>query len=141
MFDCEKETVPNLMKWSILCCLVLTRFPVYSQHAVVIASHYAIDYDKHSGYVQLNTGEIITGTFEYASMEIPAFNLKLYSPQNKFVKRIKSATISKVVLAGSDSSWSNKDSTYFLYLTEKQNYFTGNLVSIRKLKYSIFFLM
>jgi hypothetical protein len=115
------------MKWCIIYCLVLTRLPAFSQHAVVIASHYAIDYDKHSGYVQLNTGEVITGTFEYASFEFPTINLKFYSPPNKFVRRIKSTTISKVVLAGKDSSWSNKDSTYFFVLDKKTKLFYRQL--------------
>jgi len=115
------------MKWLILYCLVLTRFPAYSQHAIIISNQYQIGYQKHPGYVQLNTGEILKGTFQYGWLEFPSYNLKLYSPPNQFVKRIESATISKIVLAGSDSSWSNKDSTYFFVLDRKTKLFYRQL--------------
>ena len=84
------------------------------------------NYQKHGGYIELNNGEKIKGVFEFAYWEFPTYNLKLYSPEDKMVKRYSVRKIKTVVLSGSDGWLSNKDSTYFI-VHDKSRYFYRQL--------------
>jgi hypothetical protein len=84
------------------------------QHATVIGSKYVIAYKKHFGNIILNNGENIKGVFEYAEMEFPTYNFKYFSNSGKLIKRYKISDLSSITLAGSDTTLSNKDSTYFI---------------------------
>ncbi len=99
---------------------LLTPIIASAQHAVVVGrSKYLIDYQKHKGYIILNSGEKITGTFEYATWEFPTFNLKYYDENGKVIKRFKTSQINKAVFYGADKSLTDSDSTYFIKLNNE----------------------
>ncbi|HUZ60796.1 MAG TPA: hypothetical protein VMU83_18640 [Hanamia sp.] len=70
----------------------------------------------------LNNGQSIKGVFEYAYFKFPVCNFKLYSDSGKLIKRYKISEINKVVLAGSDTTLSKKDSTYFIRIGKSSLY-------------------
>ena len=72
------------------------------------------NYQTHSGYIEFKNEKKISGVFKYAFWEFPNCSLKSYSSKNKMVKRYRIRQISKVVLAGSDTWLTKKDSTYFI---------------------------
>ncbi len=84
------------------------------------------NYQKHSGYIELNNGEKIKGVFEFAYWEFPTYNLKSYSSDGKMAKRYSIQNIKTVVASGSDGWLSNKDSTYFI-VHDKSKYFYRQL--------------
>lgn len=100
---------------------------VAGQRVVIPAYHnpYVIHYEKHNGYIVLNNGKKIEGSFQYAFWEFPTYNLKLFSKKGKVIKCYKPKDVKTVVLAGSDTALSKKDSTYFKVLV-KENIFTVN---------------
>ena len=83
-------------------------------------SKYAINYQKHNGYIDFNNCEKITGIFEYGADEFPTYNLKSFTQSGKLIKRYKSNSIKEVVLARGDNSLSGKDSTYFKVLDKSK---------------------
>ncbi len=101
-------------------------FQVSAQYVAIPFAHgnhkYSITYQKHEGHVQLTGGSKIQGTFEYGADEFPTYNLKQFSVNNEVEKRYKSKEIKSVVLAGSDSILSNKDSTYFFVFNGSPNF-------------------
>jgi hypothetical protein len=114
----------------ILFLLLFSSSIVHAQNAVAIAaaagagsSKYAIDYQKHTGYIILNSGEKVSGTFEYATWEFPTFNLKLYNDYGDLIKRYKISKIDKAVFYGADSSLTNADSTTFVRLNNRAYFF------------------
>jgi hypothetical protein len=83
------------------------------QHAVVIPGH-SIVYTRHTGRIEYITGAWENGIFQYADMEFPDFNLKLFSDDGKKIqKRILLKDISEIVLLGHDPGLNDMDSTYF----------------------------
>lgn len=113
------------MKKVITVLFVFSTFNVAGQHVVIPASHnpFNIDYQKHAGYILLNNGEKITGIFQYDFWEFPNYNLKLFSENGKGLKRYKIINIESVVLAGSDTTLTNKDSTYFKVLGKHKGFY------------------
>jgi hypothetical protein len=93
-----------------------SHFHAQGQRFFVPSSHYKIDYQKHAGNLILKNGEVITGVFQYAYLEFPTPNFKLYSDSGKLLKRYKLSAIKSITLAGSDTTLSDKDSTYFMRL-------------------------
>jgi hypothetical protein len=75
---------------------------------------YSIVYQKHKGYIVLNSGEKIFGVFQYSNMEFPTYNLKYFDDKGKMIKRFKTSLISKAVFNGADSIIGLKDSTRFV---------------------------
>jgi hypothetical protein len=97
---------------------------LFAQHTVILGNpKYRIDYSVHKGYLILNTGEKVEGDFKYAMDEFPTYNLKFLSPVKKVIKRYNVKKINRLVLAGSDTSLSNKDSTYFETLGEHKLFY------------------
>ncbi|MGI8951977.1 MAG: hypothetical protein ACR2FN_10380 [Chitinophagaceae bacterium] len=99
--------------------IILSFFPIKSLAQIIpilmaYESKYGIHYQKHVGYIELNNEQKIEGIFQYALWEFPTYNLKSFSQDGKLLHRYKSKEVKKVVLAGGDSSLSNKDSTYFI---------------------------
>ena len=112
------------MKKLVTIILFFSALKVYAQHPVILSSNkYAVDYQKHAGYIEFDNGEKIMGVFEYAADEFPTYNLKSFTQDDKLIKRYKSNSIEEVVLAGSDSSLSNKDSTYFKILDKSKRFY------------------
>ena len=113
------------MKNIVTILFVFSTLNVAAQHAIIPASHnpYNIDYQKHVGYILLNNGEKITGIFQYDFWEFPNYNLKLFSENGKGLKRYKIKNIESVVLAGSDTTLTNKDSTYFKVLGKHKGFY------------------
>lgn len=108
------------MKKLVISIFIFSTLTVTAQHVFVIQSKYAINYQKHNGYIDFNNGEKITGIFEYGADEFPTYNLKSFTQSDKLIKRYKSNSIKEVVLAGSDNSLSGKDSTYFKVLDKSK---------------------
>lgn len=86
-------------------------FQSFSQRGIGPSYATVIDYQKHKGDIILNTKQQIEGNFQYAGG-----NLKSFSENGKLIKRYKIKDIKKVVLSGSDTTITNKDSTYFKVL-------------------------
>ena len=109
------------MKKLVTIILFFSALKVYAQHPVILSSNkYAVDYQKHAGYIEFNNGEKVTGIFEYAADEFPTYSLKSFTEDDKLIKRYKSNDIIEVVLAARDNSLSNKDSTYFKVLDKSK---------------------
>ena len=111
------------MRIKLLIILLLSSSIIYAQNAAAIAaavsggsSKYSIDFQKHKGYIILNSGEKIAGIFEYANFEFPTFNLKHYDENGNLINRYKMSRINKAVFYGADTSLIHCDSTYFLKL-------------------------
>jgi hypothetical protein len=97
-----------------LCIVFLFCVKLFAQHAVIVGyTKYRIDYNDHKGYLILNNGEKVDGDFKYAMDEFPTYSLKLLSPAKKNINRYSVKEINRLVLSGSDTSLSNRDSTYF----------------------------
>lgn len=113
------------MKKLITIFFIFSTFNVAAQHVVIPASHnpYNIDYQKHAGYILLNNGQKITGIFQYDFWEFPSYNLKSFSKNGKGLKRYRIKNIRSVVLAGSDTTLTNKDSTYFQVLGKHKAFY------------------
>lgn len=112
------------MKKLVTIILFFSTLKANAQHLIIISNNkYSIDNQKHTGYIEFNNGEKITGIFEYATDEFPTYNLKSFAQNGKLIKRYKSKDIKKVVLAGSDSSLSQRDSTYFKVLDKSKRFY------------------
>lgn len=100
--------------FSFLLLFFVAKF-CYSQHFFV-STHDPFDIagKKHRGEMILKNGIIITGVFQYANKAFPFNDFKYYSDLGGLIKRIKVETIKRLSLLGSDTSLSNKDSTYFI---------------------------
>lgn len=108
--------------------IIFLSFPalnVAGQHVIIPAYHnpYNINYQKHYGYIILNTGQKVTGIFRYDFWEFPNYNLKSFSKGGKGLKRYRIKNIRKVVLAGSDTTLTSKDSTYFAVLGKNKGFY------------------
>ncbi|MEO8853227.1 MAG: hypothetical protein ABI359_05585 [Ginsengibacter sp.] len=96
---------------------ILLHCPIFSQAQVIHGApkyKFLIDYKKHFGHLILNDGQSITGTFEYSYFEFPVRSFKYYSDSVKLIKRYKKSEIKSITFAGSDTTLSNRDSTYFI---------------------------
>lgn len=112
------------MKKLVIIILFFSALKAKAQHPIILSSNkYAVDYQKHKGYIELNNGEKIVGIFEYAADEFPTHNLKSFTQGDKLIKRYKSNSIKRVVLVGNDNSLSNKDSTYFKILDKSKRFY------------------
>ncbi len=80
---------------------------------------YSIGYQRHPGYIILNSGEKVTGSFQYADLEFPTYNLKFYDKEGKLIKRFKTSMIERAVFKGGDSVLGNADSTSFVRLNNQ----------------------
>ncbi|HVT85476.1 MAG TPA: hypothetical protein VHD35_09745 [Chitinophagaceae bacterium] len=89
------------------------------QHVYVSSSEYNIYYQKHSGQAILNNGKTQKGIFKHSYL---AFTFKYFDSSGKFIKRYKESDIKSITLAGSDTSISNKDSTYFIKINKPYLY-------------------
>lgn len=110
------------MKFKLTFLATLFYLTGYTQMHIVpngSLAKYSIDYQRHQGYIVLNSGKKIIGAFQYADMEFPTYNLKYFDDKGKMIKRFKTALISKAVLKGADSILGIKDSTYFVRLKDK----------------------
>jgi len=99
---------------------------VFSQAIPIIlgsSSGVIINYQKHKGYITLVSGETIEGNFQYGADEFPTYNLKSFSENGKKIKRYKSNHIKTVILNGSDTTLTNKDSTYFRVLDKSKRFY------------------
>lgn len=107
-------------------CIVFTLYYLhaFAQHmAFPYSNHkFAVSYTKHNGYVVLNNGIRIQGTFEYAADEFPTYNLKSFSNDSKVMNRYKNKDLQIIVLAGSDKDISHKDSTYFFVFKDSPKF-------------------
>ncbi|MDE3145071.1 MAG: hypothetical protein KGL19_13015 [Bacteroidota bacterium] len=108
----------------LLLIFLLIPFVAPAQSGAAIAaaagsSKYSIDYQKHKGYIILNSGKKVNGIFEYATWEFPSFNLKHYDENGNLITRYKMAQINKAVFYGADTSLIHCDSTYFKRLNDK----------------------
>ena len=109
------------MKKLLIIISFFSALKTTAQYPVIISSNkYAVDYKKHSGYIEFNNGEKITGIFQYAADEFPTYNLKSFTHDGELIIRYKSNDIKEVVLTGSDNSLSSKDSTYFKVLDKSK---------------------
>lgn len=108
------------MKYLLFVPFLSIAFQVFGQRGIVPYYARGIDYQIHNGYIELNSGEKINGTFQYADMEFPTYNLKLFSPDGKLLKRYKSNVIKIVALVGCDTTLSTRDSTYFKTLDKSK---------------------
>jgi len=105
------------------CLLLLLGCVCKSQHAVVVSGHH-ITYNKHEGWLRYLNGDTLTGTFQYADMEFPSFNLKLFDgTRKKVVKRILTKDIQEITLAGYDPEFNSRDSTYFKRMGKQKRLF------------------
>ena len=113
------------MKLIIIILICVSTLKVTGQHVIIPASHnpYNINYQKHSGYIVLNNGQKVTGIFQYDFWEFPGYNLKSFSKNGKGLKRYRIKNIKKVVLLGSDTMITNKDSTYFEVLGRPKGFY------------------
>lgn len=96
---------------------ILLHCPIFSQAQVIHGApkyKFLIDYKKHFGHLILNDGQSITGTFEYSYFEFPVRSFKYYSDSGKLIKRYKKSEIKSITFAGSDTTLSKRDSTYFI---------------------------
>ena len=110
------------MKRLINIISIFSTLHVAGQHVIIPAAHskYRIEYQKHKGYIQLNNGEKISGIYQYAFWEFPSYNIKSFTEKGALIKRYRSRDIKSIVLAGSDRTLSNKDSTYFMVLDKSK---------------------
>lgn len=105
------------------CLLLLLGFLCRGQHAVVISGH-PIVYNQHEGWLEYKSGESLQGLFQYADMEFPSFNLKLFdSTGSHIIRRIPTKNIQKITLAGHDPKLNDRDSTYFVNIKNKSRLF------------------
>lgn len=91
----------------------------FGQHIYISSSEYNIYYQKHSGQAILNNGKTIKGIFKHSYF---VFALNYFDSSGKFIRRYKESDIKSITLAGSDSSISNKDSTYFIKINKPYLY-------------------
>lgn len=96
---------------------ILLHCPIFSQAQVIHGApqyKFLVEYKKHFGHLILNDGQSITGTFEYSYFEFPVRSFKYYSDSGKVIKRYKKSEIKSITFAGSDTTLSKRDSTYFI---------------------------
>jgi hypothetical protein len=108
---------------AIVFAIFFVASKIDAQHAVVVQNKYNINYQKHSGYLELKTGERVNGVFQYSADEFPTYNLKFFSENGELMERFKSKDIKIAVLAGCDVSLMNKDSTVFKVLDKSGRFY------------------
>lgn len=114
------------MKYILLTVSSFLTITAFSQAIPIIlgsSSGVIINYQKHKGYITLVSGETIEGNFQYGADEFPTYNLKSFSENGKKIKRYKSNHIKTVILNGSDTTLTNKDSTYFKVLDKSKRFY------------------
>lgn len=111
------------VKYIILISICFCSLNVFSQHAVVVRQINDFNYERHVGYIELNNGQIIDGVFLYDFWEFPTYNLKNLNKNGKTIKSYRFSNIKKVVLLGSDTLLTNKDSTYFLKPVDEDEFY------------------
>ena len=79
-----------------------------------LSQKYSIAYEQHHGELVLNDSQVVKGIFQYANWAFPVWNFKYYSESGKLLGHYKVNEIKTITLAGSDTSLSKKDSTYFI---------------------------
>ena len=119
-----------MIKIPFLALLLVFDVKGFSQNGAAIAaaasggrSKYNVAYQKHTGYLILTNAQKVNGTFEYADMEFPTYNLKEIGQNGKVIKRFKLKEVDKVVLAGADRLLTTRDSTYFFSLNRSARLF------------------
>jgi hypothetical protein len=95
---------------------------VLGQNLGIPGFMYEIDFKKHPGHLVLKNGQSIHGIFQYANLGFPSNYFKCFSESGKLLARYKENEIKSLTLAGSDTSLSKKDSTYFVNLGKSSLY-------------------
>ena len=83
-------------------------------------SKFISDNNIHAGILETYNGEKILGNFAYNNFF--ARNFLSYSKSGKQINKYKYKDVKSIVLLGSDSVISRKDSTFFIKLFDKKDY-------------------